>query len=119
MAQTLPWPFTRIVASVSMRWPLVSGRPSSLTMPGVRTPAVQQTSRVGRRSPVDSTTLRSSIRSSVVPVRISMPRRRSSRAATSARLAGISRMMRSWASTSTQRVPAMRQRGYSSMMSFT
>ena len=55
---------------------------------------------------------RSSMLSSVVPVRISMPRRRSSRAATSARLSGISRMIRSCASTRIQRVPTIRQRGY-------
>ena len=63
------------------------------------------------RSPVESVAERSSISRSIVSVRISMPRPRSSRVANSARLAGISGITRSCASTSTKRVPTMRQRG--------
>jgi hypothetical protein len=63
------------------------------------------------RSPVESVAERSSISFSIVPVRISMPRPRSSLDANSASGAGISCITRSCASTSTKRVPAMRQRG--------
>ena len=114
------WPFTRIVASVSMRSPFVSGRPSCFTIAG----------RAARRrssTPCASARARRSRArrcarpccSSVVPVRISIPRRRSSCEATSARLSGISGMIRSSASTRIQRVPATRQRGYCSIVSFT
>src|SRR5205085_1672086 len=74
-------------------------------------PAVQATVRVGTVSPVESLTLRSVTSSIVVLVRISIPRPRSSRAANSARSGWISCMMRSLASTRTQRMPWTRQRG--------
>ena len=67
--------------------------------------------RAGTSSPVDSVAESSSIESSRVSVRISMPRARSSRVANSARLGGISGMIRSCASTRIQRVPSSRQRG--------
>ena len=111
IAQTLCCPVTRMYASVSMRPPFVSGRPSSLTTAGGFTPAVQHTVRVGTRSPVESTALRSSMRSSRVPVRSSIPRPRSSWEANSARLSGISGMIRSSTSAMIQRVPVSRQRG--------
>ena len=119
IAQTLSWPLTRMVASTSMRPCSVSGSPSSFTTAGGFTPAVQQTVRVGTCSPVESVAERSSMRSRRVPVRSSMPRARSSRDANSARLAGISGMIWSSASTRIQRVPAPRQRGYFSIVSFT
>ncbi len=88
-----------------------SGRPSRATTGAGFTPAVQQTVRVEIRSPVDSSAERSSIELSIVPVRSSIPRPRSSRAANRARLAGISGITRSCASTSMKRAPVMRQRG--------
>ena len=111
IAQTFVVPATRIVASTSMRPPWSSGRPSLRTTGAGVTPAVQHSSRAGMRSPVDSVTEPASAESSIVPVRISIPRARSSRVANSARLAGISGITRSRASTRTKRVPIMRQRG--------
>ena len=100
-----------MVASTSMRPPGPIGSPSSRTTGAGLTPAVQHSSRVGMRSPVESVTASCSAEDSIVFVRISIPRPRSSRVANSARLAGISGITRSRASTSTKRVPTIRQRG--------
>jgi hypothetical protein len=99
-----------MVASVRIR-PPSRGSPSSRITAGGFTPVVQHTVRQGRVSPVERVTVSSAMASMRVPVRISIPRARSSRWAKSARLAGISGITRSWASTSSQRVPSSRQRG--------
>jgi NADH dehydrogenase len=67
--------------------------------------------RTGTRSPLESVTASSSTASIRVLARTSIPRARSSAVANSARAGEISGMIRSWASTSVQRVPSSRQRG--------
>jgi hypothetical protein len=88
-----------------------SGRPSSAITGLGLTPAVQTSVRVGTTSPSLSVARLAVTASSVVLVRISMPRTRSSRTAKSASLALISGMTRSLASTRIQRIPVTRQRG--------
>ena len=99
-------------ASVSMRPPRVE-RQAELAHDRRRLHARPSSTavRVGMRSPVESVTASRSAGVQHVPVRISIPRPRSSRVANSARLAGISGMIRSRASTRIQRVPSSRQRG--------
>ena len=75
------------------------------------TPAVQTSVRVGMISPPERTAVSAVTSSSVVLVRIAMPRPRSSRMAKSASGAGISGITRSRASTRIQRIPWVRQRG--------
>jgi hypothetical protein len=94
-----------------MRPPGSSGRPSRATTGCGLTPAVQTTVRVGTTSPVESAIEAAVIRSTVVFVWISIPRRRSSALANAASFGAISVITRSLASTSTKRIPASLQRG--------
>ena len=85
--------------------------PSRATTGAGRTPAVQATVRHGTTSPSDSSTESAEMRSTVVPVRTSIPRLRSSAVANSARSAEISGITRSRASTRMKRRPSTRARG--------
>ena len=111
IAHRLVWPCTSIVRSVMIRPPRSSGRPSSWTTGWGLTPAVHTSVRDGMTSPVDRYASVAVTRSSVVPVRISIPRPRSSRVANSDRSGGTSIITRSRASTRRKRTPWVRQRG--------
>ena len=90
------WPVTRIVASVSMRRPGRAAGRARFTTPGVRTPAVQHTS-AGRDALAGRQRGAPVVHASRASCRCGSPCRgaRSSRAANSARLSGISGMIRS------------------------
>ena len=89
----------------------VERQPELLDHRAGRTPAVQATVRHGTTSPSDSSTESAEIRSTVVDVRTSTPRRRSSAVANSASSAEISGITRSRASTRMKRRPWTRERG--------
>jgi len=88
-----------------------SGRPNRAITGWGFTPAVQTNVRVGIVSPSERRAEVAVTSSTRVEVRISTPRARSSPAANSARSAGTSLITRSRASTSTQRIPWVAQRG--------
>ena len=94
-----------------MRPRSLSGSPSFATTGCGFTPAVQTSERVGMTSPSESVAAVSVSDSSVVSMRNSIPRARSSRIANSARPSEISGMTRPVASTRTKRIPDTRQRG--------
>ena len=111
IAHTSSRPSTLQKRSTTIRPVRSSGSPSFSTTGAGRTPAVQATVRQGTTSPSDSSTESSEMRSTVVEVRTSTPRRRSSAVANAARSAEISGMTRSRASTRMKRRPCTRARG--------
>ena len=111
IAHTFERPSTWQKRSTTMRPAPSSGRPSFSTTGCGRTPAVHATVRHGTSSPSDSSTESAEMRSTVVDVRTSTPRRRSSEVANAARSAEISGITRSRASTRMKRRPCTRERG--------